>query len=279
MLEAGAGLEFIDDRERVYLPHRCLSPEAFKLERDLAVVNGEIEVGETEVSFEPSEKGRFEDAARAVEGVAGQPDQFRFVEAQLARRLKLLAKFTDIDDVAQRNVVGAIHQRECGARFLEMLPDELEHQQLVEVGVEQRSRDGIELPVMVVRAACQVDDHCEGYCIQPSRGCPRVRADQNKSVTSRLSRAGHTSATCNQLVAYSPPPHLWEESLCFHGIADAVPPQSPVTIRLNCRVLSGKDMQGKLERLGHVDLEKSANPGRSFPRGGHRQCSGDSLPI
>ena len=40
-----------------------------------------------------------------------------------------------------------------------MLPDELEHQQLVKIRIEQRPSNGIEFPVMVVRASCKVDNH------------------------------------------------------------------------------------------------------------------------
>jgi hypothetical protein len=40
-----------------------------------------------------------------------------------------------------------------------MLPDELQHQQLVEIGVEQGAGDWVQLPVMIVRATRQIDDH------------------------------------------------------------------------------------------------------------------------
>jgi hypothetical protein len=40
-----------------------------------------------------------------------------------------------------------------------VFPDELEHQQFVKICIEQGPRDGIHLPVMVVRAAGKVDDH------------------------------------------------------------------------------------------------------------------------
>src|SRR5262245_12297535 len=43
--------------------------------------------------------------------------------------------------------------------FRKILPDELQHQQLVEVRVEQRADDGIELPVVVMCPFSQVDVH------------------------------------------------------------------------------------------------------------------------
>ena len=125
-------------------------------------MDGEIEVGEAEVVLEPVEECGLEDSAGAVEGVAGQPDQFRFVQAELARGFQLLAKLADIHDVSQGNVVRAIHQGEGGAGGGVMFPDELEHQELVKIGIEERARDGIELPVMVVCAAGQVNNHGEG---------------------------------------------------------------------------------------------------------------------
>jgi hypothetical protein len=40
-----------------------------------------------------------------------------------------------------------------------MLPDELQHQQLIKIRVEQGSRNRVQLPVMVMRAPRQVDNH------------------------------------------------------------------------------------------------------------------------
>ena len=45
--------------------------------------------------------------------------------------------------------------------FWEVFPDELQHEELVEVGIEERANDGVELPVVVVRAFGEVDVH--GY--------------------------------------------------------------------------------------------------------------------
>jgi hypothetical protein len=40
-----------------------------------------------------------------------------------------------------------------------MFPDELQHQQLVEVRIEQGSNDRIQFPVVVMRALREVHDH------------------------------------------------------------------------------------------------------------------------
>ncbi len=75
----------------------------------------------------------------------------------------MLAELVDIDDTAQRNRRGAIQKREFCTGLGEVLPDELEHEQLVKVGIEERARDGIEFPIMVVRAPGEVNDH-DFYC-------------------------------------------------------------------------------------------------------------------
>ncbi len=43
----------------------------------------------------------------------------------------------------------------------EVFPDELEHEELIEVGIEERAHDGVELPVVVMRAFGEVDVHGE----------------------------------------------------------------------------------------------------------------------
>src|ERR1700686_4655347 len=40
-----------------------------------------------------------------------------------------------------------------------MLPDELQHQELVKIGVEQRPGNRVQLPVVVVRPLGEVNDH------------------------------------------------------------------------------------------------------------------------
>ena len=60
-----------------------------------------------------------------------------------------------VDRAAGRAVV----QGELDSSLRVMLPDELQHQQLVEIGVEQGSRDRVEFPVVVVRPFGEVHDH------------------------------------------------------------------------------------------------------------------------
>src|SRR5277367_3938647 len=108
----GAGAQFADGGYGVDFPHGGLRPQTVKGEGKLAVVLGEFVVGEVKVAFEPFEEGRFEDAAVSIEGVAGEPDEFGFVETELSGVLELFAKFIDVDDVAETHFAGAIDERE-----------------------------------------------------------------------------------------------------------------------------------------------------------------------
>ena len=72
-----------------------------------------------------------------------------------------------------------------------MLPDKLQHQQLVEIGVEQRSRDRVQFPVVVMRPLREVHDHQAMSSImrRPARNArpPSMRALQ---IVGRLVDAG-----------------------------------------------------------------------------------------
>lgn len=103
--------------------------------------------------FEPVEKSGFEDAAAAIEGVAGEPDEFGLEEVELFGVVELCAEFGGVDPVAEADFRGAVGEGEGGAGLGKALPDELEHQKLVEIGVEQGAGDGVQLPVVVVGAA------------------------------------------------------------------------------------------------------------------------------
>ncbi len=65
---------------------------------------------------------------------------------------------------------GAIDKGKGRFCFGKPLPDELEHQELVEVCVEKRAGDGVQLPVVIVGAAREVDDHNEITLLQMEYG-------------------------------------------------------------------------------------------------------------
>ena len=79
--------------------------------------------------------------------------------SQLSRMFQLFAQLAHIHHLAKTHIVRPVQQRECCPSLPEMLPDKLQHQQLVKIRIQQRSRNRIELPVVVVRAPCQVDNH------------------------------------------------------------------------------------------------------------------------
>ena len=95
----------------------------------------------------------------AIEGVAGQPDQLRTQEAEPTNMLHLLAQRGGRDTVPQADGSRTVVDFTGYDRTREVLPNELQHEQLVEVGIEQRTHDGIELPVVVVRALGKVHIH------------------------------------------------------------------------------------------------------------------------
>src|ERR1700739_4798917 len=78
---------------------------------------------------------------------------------QFSDVLHLLREITGGDHVGETGGGCAIEELERDPGFRMVLPDELEHQQLVEVGVEQGADNGIQLPVVVMPALSEIDDH------------------------------------------------------------------------------------------------------------------------
>src|ERR1700675_3689712 len=85
-----------------------------------------------------------------------------------------------------------------------MLPDKLQHQQLVEISVEQRARDRVQFPVVIVRPLCEVHDHellsssavvtkatgsrlPNGWSYKSTSGCRSLGIRGQRSIRIRLS--------------------------------------------------------------------------------------------
>ena len=85
--------------------------------------------------------------------------ELRPAEAQTAEVVDLRDESGGVDLVGEADARGAVDDLAGDGYGGEVLPDELEHEQLVEVGVEQRADDGVELPVVVVGALGEVDIH------------------------------------------------------------------------------------------------------------------------
>src|SRR2546422_947473 len=83
---------------------------------------------------EPADEVRREHVGLAVEGVAGEPDQFLLGEADGAGMIELGAQLTLVDDLGKAHMARAIDDRESHLLTRVRLPNHLQHQQLIEVG-------------------------------------------------------------------------------------------------------------------------------------------------
>ena len=141
-----------------HLPHCRMRPGAVEAKLVLAVAFAQLVGGQGEAAEEVDEAG-FEDVAPAVERVAGKPDQLVGVEAQGADVVELGDKFVAVDDVGEADRARAVLQPEGnGCRRLQ-LPDHLQHQELVEIRVEQRADDRIDAEGVVVGAPREIRAH------------------------------------------------------------------------------------------------------------------------
>ncbi|MNL35039.1 hypothetical protein D3C87_1570470 [compost metagenome] len=66
--------------------------------------------------------------------------------------VQLLAQFVFVDLVGEPHGLGAVDQREGRVHIRIELPDHLQHQELVEIRIEQAAHDRVELPGMIVDA-------------------------------------------------------------------------------------------------------------------------------
>src|SRR5208337_1394020 len=136
-----------------------------------------------EVAIEPLQESRLKDTSASIEGIAGEPDQFGLLKAQLLGLLQLFPKLIGVNQIAKAYVDGAIDERKRSGCLGEALPDELQHQQFINIGVEQRPRNGVHFPVMVVCAPREVDDH--DATTLPHSGCPAASVCERHGGNSR----------------------------------------------------------------------------------------------
>ena len=157
VLQRGARAQLADDRERRDLPHGGVAPRPGEFEHELPVLPGQLVFGQLEIG-EPGQKLRAENLAAAVEGVAGEPDQLLLGEADGARVVELLAQLLLVDLLGELDALRAVDQRE-GRLHLRVDPaDHLQHQKLVEIRIQDRANDRIELPGVVVDPLGDVGD-------------------------------------------------------------------------------------------------------------------------
>src|SRR5208283_4001854 len=99
------GSQLVKNGERVELPHGRLGPQAVERQQKLAVFDRQRIFRQFEISFQPFQKSRFENATAAVESVTSQPNQFGFSKLEFPNVLHLL-----------RNIVGWNQLREAHRR-------------------------------------------------------------------------------------------------------------------------------------------------------------------
>jgi hypothetical protein len=81
------------------------------------------------------------------------------VEAQPPRCFQLFPQLIDVYNLAQPHRGRTVEQRERHVGLWKLLPDELKHQQLVEIRVQQGAGYRVQFPVVIVRASGKVDNH------------------------------------------------------------------------------------------------------------------------
>ena len=130
---------------------------------------------------QPLQKIGLKDTAAAEKSVARQPDQLRFEKSQAAHVLQLLRYLFSLNHLGQAHRRRSIRHRKRYLRGGEMLPDELKHQQFVEIRIQQGSHHRVEVPVVVVGPLCEVHDHrWISLTIIPPSGSSGSRQDAEK---------------------------------------------------------------------------------------------------
>ena len=107
---------------------------------------------------QPFDEVGLEDLANAVERVARQPDSLARRETQRAGVVELRPKLGLGNLVGDPHRGGAVDDAEGDGRVAMLAPDHLQHEQLVEVCVEQGPQDRIEPERMVVRPGRDVGE-------------------------------------------------------------------------------------------------------------------------
>jgi hypothetical protein len=88
----------------------------------------------------------------------GEPDQLLLGKADGAGMIELGAQLALVDHLGEPDMPAAIDHRKGGVLGRVEFPDHLQHQELVEIGIEQAAHDRIEPPAMVVSPGRDVCD-------------------------------------------------------------------------------------------------------------------------
>ncbi len=148
LLQRRAAAQLHQHGERRDLPQHHLGPGALEGQLVLAVALFQ-DVGRQAQALEPFHELGAEHLPLAIEGVAAQPGAFATAERQRADMVELLAQFAFVDQLGQADPGRAVDQAEGHLRVGAVPQHRLGHQELVEIGVDQRPDDRVDLPAVI----------------------------------------------------------------------------------------------------------------------------------
>ena len=151
----GARPQFVEDRERRDLPHGGLDPRSVEGQLVLPVMDGQFVFGQPEV-LEPRDEFGSQNAPLTAEYVAAQPRDLTLAEAERASVVQLLAQQPGIDLVGDPDAPRAVGDPEGCLNVGVPAQDRLCHQELVEIGIEQRPHDRVDAEAVVVDSLRQI---------------------------------------------------------------------------------------------------------------------------
>ena len=153
--EDGARAQFHQDGERGDFPQHDLGPLALEGQFILVALAFKF-IGRQAQVLEPLHEGVAEHLPLAIEGVAAQPCAFAPRQATRAGMVKLFAQLALVDQARQRDAFRPVDKREDDIGVGAVAMHRLAHQKLVEIGVDQRADDGVDLEVVVIDAGGDV---------------------------------------------------------------------------------------------------------------------------
>ena len=169
ILGHGAAVQLHDHGKRRDLPHRGLDPRPFEGQLVLVAATLEVVGGKAEVLEPLDEVGR-EHLPLAVEHVAAQPSGLTTAQRQRPNVVELFTQSPLVDEVGKRHGGGAVDDPEGHPRLAVATVDHLRHEQLVEIGIEHRADDRVDLPGVIVDPGGDVGHGTQCSATGRSRG-------------------------------------------------------------------------------------------------------------
>ena len=156
ILQHGPGPQFHQHRQCRNFPHHHFGPLALKRQVKLAALLFQM-IGRQLQMLKPLDEIGAEHLAFAVKGVAAQKGAFAAAEPQGADMVQLLAQFTLINQIGKADRQVAVYQAEPHQRVRPIAENRLAHQELVEIGVDQRPHNRVDLPFVVIDPGGDID--------------------------------------------------------------------------------------------------------------------------